>query len=92
MLNHVDYVITAIQFPYASEDPWAAIVKFKHRKTGKLSEGMFGGRDGWMKVSKQCFDQIKTADYVRVTNQPKPKVVKQVAPVKPLKGKGKKKG
>lgn len=92
MLNHADYVITALMFPYESEDPWAIKVKYKNKKNGKSSDGMFNGKDGWMKVSEQCRKQIATADYVTVTHEPKPKRVVAKAPVQPLKGKGKKKG
>ena len=88
MLNHADYVITAIVFPYEHEDPWAVSVKFKHRRTGKLNETMFNGREDYMKVSAQCAGQLKTREPVSASHAPKPK--KSVAAAAPVLVKGKK--
>lgn len=90
MLNHPDYFITAVVFPYGSEDPWAVKVSFKNRKNGKLSEGYFGEQEGYFSVQQQTVRQIATREYVKVSHEPKPK---RQAPVKaPIVGKGKGKG
>jgi hypothetical protein len=92
MLNHSDYYIAAIEFPYQAECPYAANVSFMSRKNGKKALAIFTGRDDWMKVAEQCRKQIASAEYVRVTHQPKPKhAPKPQAPIGKVKG-GKKKG
>ena len=86
MLNHPDYVITTVVFPYESED-YAARVTFRHRRTGKKSETTFIGREQYFEMQQQTVRQIKTRDYVTCTREAKPKKV--VVEPKPIIGKGK---
>lgn len=90
MLNHPDYVVTAIVFPYGSEDPWAVKTEYMNLRTGKLTEGMFTGKTAYMRVAEQCRTQIATRHYVSVSHQPKPKRAAP-APTPMGKVKGKKK-
>lgn len=87
MLNHSDYFITTLEFPYENADGWTVKVFFKNTKNGKASQTVFSGRDGWMKVADQCRKQIGEGKLYTITHQPKPKV--RVEAPKPLKGKGK---
>ena len=90
MLNHPDYVVTAIVFPYGSEDPWAVKIKYSHLRTGKLSEGLFTGKADYLRVSEQCRKQITARHYVSVSHEPKPKrAAPAPTPIGKVKGKKK---
>lgn len=90
MLNHADYYITNLEFPYENLDGWSVKLTFKHRKNGKTSQGFSSGRDGWMKVAEQCKRQVGAGEFYKITHEPKPKKrpVAQ-APIGKVKGKGK---
>lgn len=89
MLNHSDYFISHLEFPYEPECGWSVNVSFLNRKNGKKSLTMFAGRDDWMKVADQCKVQVRDGHYYKVSWAPKPKV-RAVVEAAPVKGKGKK--
>jgi hypothetical protein len=91
MLNRPDYCVTALEFPYESEDEWAVYVTFRNRKTGKMSTSLFNGRESYFSVQRQVLDQMKAREYVTCTYATKPKKKPAPAPA-PIIGKGKGKG
>jgi hypothetical protein len=88
MLNHPDYFITSLTFPYGDETGWAVRVAFTNRKSGKKTTSVFEGERDWKRVAAQTNGQLKTREYVSVSNEPKPKHAPKPEPT-PIKGKGK---